>query len=75
MNSMLNAQMDRSESHFKVPEKRYNAHEKAMNAYTTASFNAAQAASLGYLDAAIKEIVDNAKAEKDIREREKEHYA
>ena len=63
---MLNAQITRSGSHYKASEKRYNALEKAMNDYSTASFNAAQEASLKYLDVAIKELVDNANAEKGI---------
>ena len=63
-----------TQSRYKAAEKRYNALEKALNDYSTASFHAAKTASLGYLDAAIKELVDNANAEKGIYEREKQYY-
>ena len=66
--------MNTKMSHYNASQIRYNAHEKALNAYTTASFNAAKTASLGYLDAAIKELVDNANAEKDIYGREMNYY-
>ena len=71
---MLEAQITRSQSHFDVSKIRYDAHEKAMNDYTNTTFKAAQTASLSYLDAAIKEQVDNAAAAKNIYKREWDYY-
>ena len=50
-NTMLNAQITRSQSHFDALHTRYDALERAMNDYSVASFNAAKDASLNYLDA------------------------
>ena len=71
---MLTAQITRSGSHFDALHTRYDALERAMNDYSVASFEAAKDASLGYLDAAIREIVDNAQAELEVRGREQVYY-
>jgi len=72
--TMLEAQITRSQSHFDASHTRYNALESAMNDYSLASFNAAKEAATKYLESAVKEVTDNAKAVKDVREREKNHY-
>ena len=73
-NTMLEAQIARSDSHFDALHARYDALESAANDYSVASFNAAKEASLAYLDAAIKQAVDNAAAKKDIYEAEVIYY-
>jgi len=72
--SMLEAQISRSESHYTSSQTRYDALESAMNDYSTAAFNSQKTAAEKYRDAAIKEITDNAKDEKDAKEKEKDHY-
>ena len=71
---MLEAQIDRSDSHFDALKDRYDALESAGNAYTTATFNAAKEASLQYLDAEIKRVVDDAKAKVDVYKAELVYY-
>jgi len=73
-NSMLEAQITRSESHYTSSQTRYNALESAMNGYSQSAFDTSKDAATKYLDAAIKEITDNAKEEKDAKEKEKDHY-
>jgi hypothetical protein len=73
-NSMLETQIARSESHYTASKDRYDALESAVNDYSQSSFDSAKVASTKYLDAAIKEITDNAEKEKDAKEKEKDHY-
>ena len=71
---MLEAQITRSQSHYGALNTRFTALESAMNSYSFISFNAAKEASKKQRDAAVKEVTDNAKAEKDAKEKEKDHY-
>ena len=73
-NTMLEAQITRSGSHFDASHDRYDALEGAMFDYEQAVFNAAKEASLAYLDAAIEKAIDDAFDEKEIYKAEKIHY-
>ena len=73
-NTMLNAQITRSDSHFDALHDRYDAMEGAIFDYEQAAFDAAEEAGIDYVEAAIEAAVDNAEYEMIRKETEKDYY-